>query len=118
VPALQRLLGGWKRSRICLRHELRDLADDRHGRSDSRIFPAARLLLWGGPAPQPRLLNQFGLLRAAWFMEKAAADVAARKTGVVPSYLKPLEQFRMANPVVSRSLSEASQFGDPSLGRV
>ena len=61
----------------------------------------------GAAAPKSNLLNQLGLLenglgdlpmpatflRAAWFMENAAADVAtARKTGVVASYLQPLEK--------------------------
>jgi uncharacterized protein YbjT (DUF2867 family) len=59
----------------------------------------------GAAAPQPNLLNQLGLLesgladlpmsvtflRAAWFMENAAADIsAARGTGVIPSYLQPV----------------------------
>jgi uncharacterized protein YbjT (DUF2867 family) len=58
----------------------------------------------GAAAPQPNLLNQLGLmeaafadlpmpvvfLRAAWFMENAAGDVAAaRETGVVTSFLQP-----------------------------
>jgi uncharacterized protein YbjT (DUF2867 family) len=61
----------------------------------------------GADAPQPNLLNQLGLLehaladlpmpvtflRAAWFMENAAWDVApARKDGVIPSYLQPLDK--------------------------
>jgi len=65
----------------------------------------------GAAAPQPNLLNQLGLLedgladlplsvtflRAAWFVENAAADIAAaREIGVIPSYLQPLEkQFPM-----------------------
>jgi uncharacterized protein YbjT (DUF2867 family) len=58
----------------------------------------------GADAPHPNLLNQLGLLerslgdmsmpvtflRAAWFMENAAWDVApARTDGVIPSYLQP-----------------------------
>jgi NAD(P)H dehydrogenase (quinone) len=58
----------------------------------------------GAAAPQPNLLNQLGLmeaafadlpmpvafLRAAWFMENAAGDVAAaRETGVITSFLQP-----------------------------
>jgi NAD(P)H dehydrogenase (quinone) len=31
-----------------------------------------------------------GLLRAAWFMENAAWDVEAARSGVIPSYLQPL----------------------------
>jgi NAD(P)H dehydrogenase (quinone) len=61
----------------------------------------------GAQAKQPNLLNQLGLveralgalpvsvcfLRAAWFMENAAWDVApARDLGVVPSFLQPLDK--------------------------
>ncbi len=61
----------------------------------------------GAQAPQPNLLQQHGLqeqalgslalpltfLRAAWFMENAQWDVeAARATGVVPSFLQPLDK--------------------------
>jgi len=61
----------------------------------------------GAEATQPNLLNQLGLLeqaladlpipvtflRAAWFMENAAWDVApARETGVIQSYLQPLDK--------------------------
>jgi uncharacterized protein YbjT (DUF2867 family) len=61
----------------------------------------------GAQATQPNLLNQLGLLeqalgalpspvcflRAAWFMENAAWDVApARDVGVVPSFLQPLDK--------------------------
>jgi uncharacterized protein YbjT (DUF2867 family) len=61
----------------------------------------------GAQATQPNLLNQLGLveqalgalptpvcfLRAAWFMENAVWDVApARDTGVVPSFLQPLDK--------------------------
>jgi uncharacterized protein YbjT (DUF2867 family) len=61
----------------------------------------------GAQAQQPNLLQQHGLqeqslgslalpvtfLRAAWFMENAAWDVEpARTTGVVPSFLQPLDQ--------------------------
>jgi NAD(P)H dehydrogenase (quinone) len=61
----------------------------------------------GAQATQPNLLNQLGLLeqglgalqspvcflRAAWFMENAAWDVTpARDTGVVPSFLQPLDK--------------------------
>jgi uncharacterized protein YbjT (DUF2867 family) len=58
----------------------------------------------GAQATQPNLLNQLGLveqalaalpmpvcfLRAAWFMENAAWDVAPAREGVVPSFLQPL----------------------------
>jgi NAD(P)H dehydrogenase (quinone) len=61
----------------------------------------------GAQARQPNLLSQLGLveqalgtlpvpvcfLRAAWFMENAAWDVApARDLGVVPSFLQPLDK--------------------------
>jgi NAD(P)H dehydrogenase (quinone) len=61
----------------------------------------------GAQATRPNLLNQLGLveqalgalpvpvcfLRAAWFMENAALDVApARDLGVVPSFLQPLDK--------------------------
>jgi uncharacterized protein YbjT (DUF2867 family) len=61
----------------------------------------------GAEATQPNLLSQLGLLeqalstlafpvtflRAAWFMENAALDVAsARDTGVIESYLQPLDR--------------------------
>jgi NAD(P)H dehydrogenase (quinone) len=61
----------------------------------------------GADAKQPNLLNQLGLLeqalqtlpvpvtflRAAWFIDNAALDVeAARSTGVIESFLQPLDQ--------------------------
>lgn len=61
----------------------------------------------GAQATQPNLLNQLGIaeqqlsalplpitfLRAAWFMENAAWDVApARDSGIVPSFLQPLDK--------------------------
>ena len=61
----------------------------------------------GAQATRPNLLNALGImervlgdlpvpiafLRAAWFMENAAHDVAsARERGVVPSYLQPLDR--------------------------
>jgi uncharacterized protein YbjT (DUF2867 family) len=67
----------------------------------------------GAQATEPNLLSQLGLveqalsalslpiafLRAAWFMENAAWDVAAaRETGIVPSFLQPLHK---AYPMVS-----------------
>ncbi|CDM56104.1 MULTISPECIES: NmrA family NAD(P)-binding protein [Rhizobium] len=60
----------------------------------------------GAQATEPNLLSQVGLveqelsalpmpiafLRAGWFMENAASDIAtARETGVVPSFLQPLD---------------------------
>src|ERR1700728_3472283 len=60
----------------------------------------------GADAPQPHLLNGLGLmedgqktlpmpvsfLRAAWFMENAAWDVASARQGNIQSYLQPLER--------------------------
>lgn len=61
----------------------------------------------GAAAPEPNLLNQLGLLekaladlpmpvtflRAAWFMENAALDIAdAKNSGVIASYLQPLDK--------------------------
>jgi NAD(P)H dehydrogenase (quinone) len=61
----------------------------------------------GAQATQPNLLNQLGImeqmlatlpmpvafLRAAWFMENAAWDVTpARETGIIPSFLQPLDK--------------------------
>ncbi|HEV7855601.1 MAG TPA: NmrA family NAD(P)-binding protein [Herminiimonas sp.] len=61
----------------------------------------------GANATQPNLLNQLGILeqelgtlpmpiaflRAAWFMENAAWDIApARKQGVIPTFLQPLDK--------------------------
>ena len=61
----------------------------------------------GADADQPNLLNQLRMLeqalaglpmpiaflRAAWFIENAAWDVAAaRETGVMPSFLQPLDK--------------------------
>jgi uncharacterized protein YbjT (DUF2867 family) len=66
----------------------------------------------GADAPQPNLLNVLGrleealanlpmpvtFLRAAWFMENAAGDIAAAKSGLMQSYLQPLDR---AFPMVS-----------------
>jgi len=77
----------------------------------------------GAEASQPNLLNQLGLLedsfadlpmpvtflRAAWFMENAAWDVEpARNTGVISSYLQPLDKpFPMiASEEVGRIVAE------------
>jgi NAD(P)H dehydrogenase (quinone) len=60
----------------------------------------------GADAPQPNLLNALGLmedalktlpvpvvfLRAAWFMENAAWDVASAREGNIQSYLQPLDR--------------------------
>ncbi|AME25437.1 MULTISPECIES: NmrA family NAD(P)-binding protein [Burkholderiaceae] len=62
----------------------------------------------GAQATQPNLLNQLQImeqelgtlpmpiafLRAAWFIENAAWDIApARETGIVPSFLQPLDKL-------------------------
>jgi uncharacterized protein YbjT (DUF2867 family) len=60
----------------------------------------------GADAPQPNLLNALSrmeealgslpmpvtFLRAAWFMENAAWDIASAKSGVIQSYLQPLDR--------------------------
>jgi NAD(P)H dehydrogenase (quinone) len=60
----------------------------------------------GADAPNPNLLNALGLmedalkalpvpvvfLRAAWFMENAAADIASAREGNIQSYLQPLDR--------------------------
>ncbi|MEA2771686.1 MAG: hypothetical protein QOD93_4648 [Acetobacteraceae bacterium] len=77
----------------------------------------------GAEATQPNLLNQLGLLeqaladlpmpisflRAAWFMENAALDVSsAQESGVIHSYLQPLDKpFPMiATEDVGRTAAE------------
>lgn len=66
----------------------------------------------GAAAPQPNLLNALGrleevlgtlpmpvtFLRAAWFMENAAGDIASAKRGLIQSYLQPLDR---AVPMIS-----------------
>jgi NAD(P)H dehydrogenase (quinone) len=66
----------------------------------------------GADAPRPNLLNVLGrmeqalsslpmpvtFLRAAWFMENAAWDIASAKTGLIQSYLQPLDR---AFPMIS-----------------
>jgi len=79
-------------------------------RSALEATPPAKIVCLstiGAQAPQPNLLNQLGMmeqvlgalpipvafLRAAWFMENSAWDVApARDTGVIPSFLQPLDR--------------------------
>jgi uncharacterized protein YbjT (DUF2867 family) len=60
----------------------------------------------GADAPQPNLLNVLGLLehslktlplpvaflRAAWFMENAAWDIASAREGIIQCYLQPLDR--------------------------
>ena len=77
----------------------------------------------GAAASQPNLLNQLGLmeaafadlpmpvafLRAAWFMENAAGDLAAaRDSGVITSYLQPLDKVfpMVATDDVGRTAAE------------
>jgi uncharacterized protein YbjT (DUF2867 family) len=66
----------------------------------------------GADAPQPNLLNVLSrmeealgslpmpvtFLRAAWFMENAAWDITSAKSGLIESYLQPLDH---AFPMVS-----------------
>src|SRR6202012_3986864 len=60
----------------------------------------------GADSPNPNLLNALGLmenamktlpmpvafLRAAWFMENAALDIASARQGHIESYLQPLDR--------------------------
>ena len=73
---------------------------------------AVALSTIGANAPQPNLLNVLGrmeealgslpmpvtFLRAAWFMENAAWDITSAKTGLIQSYLQPLDR---AFPMIS-----------------
>jgi uncharacterized protein YbjT (DUF2867 family) len=66
----------------------------------------------GADSPHPNLLNVLGqlekvlgslpmpvtFLRAAWFMENAAWDIASAKSGLIQSYLQPLDR---AVPMIS-----------------
>jgi NAD(P)H dehydrogenase (quinone) len=80
----------------------------------------------GADSPRPNLLNQLGLLeraladlpvrmtflRAGWFMENAAADIAsASQTGVIRSYLQPLDHAvpMVAAEDVGRTAAELLQ---------
>lgn len=83
----------------------------------------AALSTIGAEAGRPNLLNQLGLLerslstlsmpvtflRAAWFMDNAALDVTtARDTGVIASYLQPLDRLvpMIATADVGRTIAE------------
>ena len=80
----------------------------------------------GADATRPNLLNQLGLLeraladlptrvtflRPGWFMENAAADLtSARETGVIRSYLQPLDHAvpMVATEDVGRTVAELLQ---------
>lgn len=80
----------------------------------------------GADSPRPNLLNQLGMLeraladlpirisflRAGWFMENAAADVAsAFEAGVIHSYLQPLDHAvpMIATEDVGRTAAELLQ---------
>jgi NAD(P)H dehydrogenase (quinone) len=80
----------------------------------ARAKPAKVVVLStiGADSPHPNLLNVLGqleeglgslpvpvtFLRAAWFMENAAWDIASAKSGLIQSYLQPLDR---AVPMVS-----------------
>jgi uncharacterized protein YbjT (DUF2867 family) len=80
--------------------------------ADAKTSKVVALSTVGADAPQPNLLNVLGrmevalgnlpmpvtFLRAAWFMENAAWDIAAAKSGIIQSYLQPLDR---AIPMVS-----------------
>jgi uncharacterized protein YbjT (DUF2867 family) len=73
----------------------------------------------GADAAQPNLLNVLSrmeevlgtlpmpvtFLRAAWFMENAAGDIAAAKSGLTQSYLQPLDR---AVPMISTDVGRAA----------
>jgi uncharacterized protein YbjT (DUF2867 family) len=82
----------------------------------------------GADATRPNLLNQLGLLeraladlptrvtflRPGWFMENAAADLkSARETGVIRSYLQPLDHAvpMVATEDVGRTVAELLREG-------
>ena len=80
----------------------------------ARAKPAKVVVLStiGADSPHPNLLNVLGqlekvlgslpmpvtFLRAAWFMENAAWDIAPAKSGLIQSYLQPLDR---AVPMIS-----------------
>jgi len=85
----------------------RVIAAVREALDTARPAKVVSLSTIGAQAEQPNLLQQHQLqeqvlgtlslpitfLRAAWFMENAAWDVApARETGVIPSFLQPLDK--------------------------
>jgi NAD(P)H dehydrogenase (quinone) len=79
----------------------------------------------GADATQPNLLNVLGqmeqalgtlpipitFLRAAWFMENAAWDIASAKNGLIQSYLQPLDRVvpMVSTDDVGRAAAELLQ---------
>lgn len=77
----------------------------RHAIETARPGRVVFLSTVGAQVAEPNLLNNsrmtetmlrtldvpVGLLRAAWFMENAAWDVEAARTGTIPSFLQPLD---------------------------
>ncbi|OSQ40706.1 NmrA family NAD(P)-binding protein [Thalassospira mesophila] len=117
TPALTRALGGAKGVFILLPPNFDPSPDFRESKAiiaslcqalaDSKPERIICLSTIGAQASQPNLLAQLGLmeqalskldldvtfLRAAWFMENALWDIApARDTGVIPSFLQPLDK--------------------------
>jgi NAD(P)H dehydrogenase (quinone) len=102
----------------------------------ARAKPARTVALStiGADAPQPNLLNVLGrmehdlgslpmpiaFLRAAWFMENAAWDIAAAQGGVIQSYLTPLDRPVPMISVddVGRTATELLQEPRPATGVV
>jgi len=85
----------------------RNIAALRAALSAAKPLRVVVLSTVGAQAGQPNLLNQLGImeqalrtlpmpvafLRAAWFFENSAWDVEpARSTGVIPSFLQPLDK--------------------------
>jgi NAD(P)H dehydrogenase (quinone) len=78
----------------------------------ARPSKAVVLSTIGADSPHPNLLNVLGqlekvlgslpmpltFLRAAWFMENAAWDIASARSGLIQSYLQPLDR---AVPMIS-----------------
>ncbi|GEP09066.1 NmrA family NAD(P)-binding protein [Methylobacterium gnaphalii] len=94
---------------------------------EARPGKAVMLSTIGAQATEPNLLSQLGIaeaalsalpipiafLRAAWFVENAAGDVqAARETGVIASYLQPLDK-----PVPMVAIADIGHLGADLLGQ-
>ena len=84
----------------------RFIASMRAALAEAKPKKVVALSTIGADAPNPNLLNALGLmedalkslpvpvtfLRAAWFMENAAWDIASAREGKIQSYLQPLDR--------------------------